>query len=176
MRQLMRAVTLAGAGVAALLVPALPAAADGATAVEDANVRSAPTTESEVVAELAAGDPVELECWVIGEPTFGTDQYGAMWLQTTDSGFVHSFLVTPVDVPECEGVVYEPGLAEVPPPATVPDVELPNIEGPDGVYYEDCQDAVAQGTAPVLKGENGYREELDADSDGIGCEWVPEDK
>jgi hypothetical protein len=176
MRQLMRAVTLAGAGVAALLVPALPAWADGATVQEDANVRSAPTTDSEVVAELAAGDEVEVECWVIGEPTFGDDQYGAMWLQTTDPGFVHSFLVTPVDVPACEGVVYEPGPLIDVPPATVPDLELPNIEGPDGVYYDDCQDAVAQGTAPVLRDENGYREELDADNDGVGCEWVPEDE
>jgi hypothetical protein len=176
MRQLMRAVTLVGAGVAALLVPALPALGDGATVQEDANVRSAPTTDSEVVAELAAGDEVEAVCWVIGEPTFGDDQYGAMWLLTTDIGFVHSYLVTPVDVPECEGVVYEPGLAEEPPAATVPELELPNIEGPDGVHYDDCQDAVAQGTAPVLRDENGYREELDADNDGVGCEWVPEDE
>jgi hypothetical protein len=52
----------------------------------------------------------------------------------------------------------------------------PTSRARDGVYYDDCQDAVAQGTAPVLKGENGYREDLDADADGIGREWIPGDE
>lgn len=167
MRHLMWAVTLASAGVAALLV-ADPARADGASATQDANVRSAPTTDSAVVSELAAGDAIEAVCWVTGEPTFGADLYGSMWLLTTEPGYVHSFLVTPVDVPECTDVAYEPQ-------APLPLLPELNVEGPPGVYYDDCQEAVAMGTAPVLEDENGYREDLDSDADGIGCEWIPED-
>jgi hypothetical protein len=66
----------------------------------------------------------------------------------------------------CEGGSDGTEIVEAPLPA-VPDL---NIEGPAGVYYDDCQEAVAMGTAPVLAGENGYREELDSDSDGVGCE------
>ena len=112
-------------------------------------------------------------CGVSGEPTFGADQYGSMWLLTTEPGYVHSFLVTPVDVPECQRVGYEQPAPTI--EAPLPAVPELNIEGPAGIYYDDCQEQVALGTAPVLVGENGYRDELDADPDGVGCEWIPED-
>jgi hypothetical protein len=38
------------------------------------------------------------------------------------------------------------------------------------VYYRRCADARAAGVAPIYAGEPGYREELDADGDGIACE------
>lgn len=38
------------------------------------------------------------------------------------------------------------------------------------VHYENCDDARAQGAAPVHADEPGYRPALDSDSDGIGCE------
>lgn len=38
------------------------------------------------------------------------------------------------------------------------------------VYYARCADARAAGAAPILKGEPGYRPELDRDGDGIACE------
>jgi hypothetical protein len=37
-------------------------------------------------------------------------------------------------------------------------------------YYARCDDARAAGVAPINVGEPGYREQLDADGDGIACE------
>lgn len=38
------------------------------------------------------------------------------------------------------------------------------------VYYRNCAAARAAGAAPIQAGEPGYRDELDADSDGVACE------
>lgn len=40
----------------------------------------------------------------------------------------------------------------------------------DGDRWQRCDDARAAGTAPIYRGEPGYREGLDADYDGIACE------
>ncbi|WP_230280990.1 excalibur calcium-binding domain-containing protein [Croceicoccus sp. Ery15] len=39
-----------------------------------------------------------------------------------------------------------------------------------GDYWAGCNDARAAGTAPIYRGEPGYRKEMDGDSDGIACE------
>jgi hypothetical protein len=39
-----------------------------------------------------------------------------------------------------------------------------------GDDWRRCDDARAAGTAPIYRGEPGYREGLDADNDGIACE------
>ncbi|WP_081997315.1 excalibur calcium-binding domain-containing protein [Sphingopyxis fribergensis] len=39
-----------------------------------------------------------------------------------------------------------------------------------GDYWRRCDDARAAGTAPIYRGEPGYRDGLDADNDGIACE------
>ena len=39
-----------------------------------------------------------------------------------------------------------------------------------GPYYSSCRDAFQDGRANILRGEPGYREELDADGDGKACE------
>ncbi|MBO9623946.1 MAG: excalibur calcium-binding domain-containing protein [Sphingomonas sp.] len=38
------------------------------------------------------------------------------------------------------------------------------------VYYRNCDAARAAGAAPIERGEPGYREEMDGDSDGTACE------
>lgn len=40
----------------------------------------------------------------------------------------------------------------------------------DGDSWRGCDDARAAGTAPIYRGEPGYREGMDGDSDGIACE------
>ena len=40
----------------------------------------------------------------------------------------------------------------------------------EGDYWRGCDDARAAGTAPIYRGEPGYREGMDGDSDGIACE------
>jgi len=40
----------------------------------------------------------------------------------------------------------------------------------DGDYWRGCDDARAAGTAPIYRGEPGYREGMDGDSDGVACE------
>ena len=39
-----------------------------------------------------------------------------------------------------------------------------------GDYWPGCDAARAAGTAPIYRGEPGYREGMDGDSDGIACE------
>lgn len=40
----------------------------------------------------------------------------------------------------------------------------------EGDSWGGCDDARAAGTAPIYRGEPGYREGMDGDSDGIACE------
>lgn len=40
-------------------------------------------------------------------------------------------------------------------------------------YYPNCAAARAAGAAPIKRDEPGYREELDADDDGVACEPYP---
>ncbi|TPG42670.1 hypothetical protein EAH79_02005 [Sphingomonas koreensis] len=39
-----------------------------------------------------------------------------------------------------------------------------------GDYWSGCSDARTAGTAPIYRGEPGYRSEMDGDDDGIACE------
>lgn len=39
-----------------------------------------------------------------------------------------------------------------------------------GDYWGGCNDARAAGTAPIYRGEPGYRDDMDGDGDGIACE------
>jgi hypothetical protein len=39
-----------------------------------------------------------------------------------------------------------------------------------GDYWGGCNDARAAGTAPIYRGEPGYRPDMDGDGDGIACE------
>mgnify|MGYP001764954653 CR=1 FL=1 len=39
-----------------------------------------------------------------------------------------------------------------------------------GDYWAGCDSARSAGTAPIYRGEPGYRVEMDGDSDGIACE------
>jgi hypothetical protein len=39
-----------------------------------------------------------------------------------------------------------------------------------GAYYSGCNEARADGVAPLYADEPGYRSEMDGDSDGIACE------
>ena len=40
----------------------------------------------------------------------------------------------------------------------------------DGDHWRGCDEARAAGTAPIYRGEPGYREGMDGDNDGIACE------
>lgn len=40
-----------------------------------------------------------------------------------------------------------------------------------GAYYKNCAAARRAGAAPLYRGQPGYRSALDADGDGIACEW-----
>jgi hypothetical protein len=42
-----------------------------------------------------------------------------------------------------------------------------------GDHWGGCHAARAAGTAPIYRGEPGYREDMDGDNDGIACEPVP---
>jgi len=47
----------------------------------------------------------------------------------------------------------------------------PRVRDPQpGDYWPSCRKAKAAGTAPIYKGEPGYRIGLDRDRDGIACE------
>jgi len=42
-----------------------------------------------------------------------------------------------------------------------------------GDRWGGCNDARAAGTAPIYRGEPGYRSDMDGDDDGVACEPVP---
>jgi hypothetical protein len=60
-------------------------------------------------------------------------------------------------------VVAEPTAA---PPETHRPTTTPK---PSVVYYKNCGAALAEGAAPILRGEPGYRSGLDPDGDGVAC-------
>lgn len=50
-------------------------------------------------------------------------------------------------------------------PATIPDGAPVS-----SIYYSNCAEARAAGSAPLYRGQPGYREALDVDRDGVACE------
>jgi len=52
--------------------------------------------------------------------------------------------------------------------ATRPRAEVAATEA--SVYYSRCAEARAAGAAPIYRGQPGYRDGLDGDSDGVACE------
>ncbi|WP_420751101.1 excalibur calcium-binding domain-containing protein [Rhodococcus sp. O3] len=66
--------------------------------------------------------------------------------------------------------VYTP--AYTPPPVYTPSPEYTPAPAPQSSpYYKNCAAARAAGAAPLYIGEAGYRSKLDADGDGVACEW-----
>lgn len=119
-----------------------------ATTKTEVNLRARPDTTSTVKQVVPHGTAVKVVCWAEGEPTYGADKFGSMWLYvdtTPQDGWMHSKLLTPVEVPPCsEGTV---------------------------ALYDNCDEARDAGAAPVLAGSPGYGLHLDRDRDGVGCEW-----
>lgn len=63
-----------------------------------------------------------------------------------------------------------PAPAVEPEPAPEPEPAVPAAEPGGDVYYENCTAARAAGAAPLLRGEPGYRPQMDGDNDGVACE------
>jgi hypothetical protein len=64
-----------------------------------------------------------------------------------------------------------PSPPSMPPPtfAVEPTVTPSTTRKPPAVYYKNCGVALAEGAAPIQKGEPGYRTGLDPDGDGVAC-------
>ncbi|MFF3182796.1 excalibur calcium-binding domain-containing protein [Rhodococcus pyridinivorans] len=58
-----------------------------------------------------------------------------------------------------------------PPPVNTPDYTPPPAPSDSWAYYKNCDAARNAGAAPLLRGQAGYRSELDRDDDGVACEW-----
>lgn len=88
-------------------------------------------------------------------------------------------VVAPMLEARSSGLVADP--APVLPPTTEEptEVELPEQTAPTEptdapeVHYDDCDAARADGAAPLVADDPGYRPELDPDADGIAC--APQD-
>ena len=105
---------------------------------------------------------------------------------------VPTVVYSPSPVPT---VVYSPSpelatVAPAAPPSPVPAVPEASEENSEGgassgageapaqpesgsgsAYYRNCKAARDAGAAPLYRGQPGYRSKLDADGDGIACEW-----
>ncbi|MGX7731872.1 excalibur calcium-binding domain-containing protein [Rhodococcus sp. 2H158] len=57
------------------------------------------------------------------------------------------------------------------PRVNTPEYTPPSPSAESFVYYENCDAARNAGVAPLLRGQAGYRSELDRDDDGVACEW-----
>lgn len=60
-------------------------------------------------------------------------------------------------------------------PTTAPRTAVPRPSAsapvnPGAVYYADCAAVRAAGKAPLLRGQPGYRSELDRNDDGVACQ------
>ncbi|WP_162907192.1 excalibur calcium-binding domain-containing protein [Allorhizocola rhizosphaerae] len=145
MRRLASAALLTAA-VSAASIPAMAFAAQDqpATVKTEANLRAEPNSTSTIRDVIAEGTAVDVVCWAQGEPTYGTDKYGSMWLYLSRGGWAHSVLITPVDVPPCGA-------------------DIRNL-------FDNCDEARSAGAAPVHAVEPGYGLHLDRDRDGVGCE------
>lgn len=77
---------------------------------------------------------------------------------------VHSLTADGIVGPQTAGLlgIWNPTPAA--PPAAQP------VIGRSDVYYENCTAVRAAGADPIRRGEPGYRSDLDADDDGVGCE------
>jgi FtsZ-interacting cell division protein ZipA len=71
------------------------------TTKRNTDIQAEPNTTSGIYVQLPAGTTIDVQCWVTGEPTYGNDKYGSMWLYLTSGGFVHSYQTTGVSVGEC---------------------------------------------------------------------------
>lgn len=56
----------------------------------------------------------------------------------------------------------------------LPAITQEEVEARDAVeqsvYYDGCHEVPAAGKAPLYRGDPGYGEHMDGDSDGIACE------
>ncbi|MFD4268193.1 thermonuclease family protein [Rhodococcus sp. NPDC058481] len=66
----------------------------------------------------------------------------------------------------CFGATDSVPLAPAPAPTPV-------AQAPTGVYFKNCRAAWDSGVAPLYRGDAGYRDALDGDSDGKACEVRP---
>ncbi|MGV9736792.1 excalibur calcium-binding domain-containing protein [Rhodococcus aetherivorans] len=57
------------------------------------------------------------------------------------------------------------------PPVNTPEYTPPPPAPESFAYYKNCDAARDAGVAPLLRGQAGYRPELDRDDDGVACEW-----
>ena len=60
-------------------------------------------------------------------------------------------------------------VVERPPVRPSREAQATTTPKPSVVYYKNCGVALAEGAAPILSGEPGYRSGLDPDGDGVAC-------
>ena len=60
-------------------------------------------------------------------------------------------------------------VVERPPVRPSREAQATTTPKPSVVYYKNCGVALAEGAAPILRGEPGYRSGLDPDGDGVAC-------
>lgn len=70
----------------------------------------------------------------------------------------------------CFGATDSVPRAPAPEPAPAQAAPAPT---PAGVYFKNCRAAWDAGAAPLYRGDAGYRNVLDGDSDGKACEVRP---
>lgn len=73
--------------------------------------------------------------------------------------------------PEDASTAQAPGATTSPSWPAATDSAAPRApSAADGGYFANCAAARAAGQAPLLRGEPGYRTEMDGDGDGVACE------
>lgn len=104
---------------------------------------------------------------VMGANTYPTNQNGTVTVQVQADG---RYTVTPERGTFIPGRTVPAPLPQAPPATVTPAPPIPSLPVPPPVYYRTCADAQAAGVTPLLRGQPGYRPELDRDGDGRACE------
>lgn len=97
-----------------------------------------------------------------GANTYRTDLNGTVTVQVQPSGQYSITTERGTDTPG-----RAPAVTPAPSTPVIPQLKTPS---PAPAYYRTCAEARAAGAAPLLRGQPGYRPELDRDGDGRACE------
>jgi hypothetical protein len=117
---------------------------------------------TEIQDGLTGISPTDLTAFLQGLPAMGQDAVEGM----TEEG--QALLAGAAE--DIQNCIPAAPSGETPPPSNPPVQQPVTQPVSDDTYYANCDDARAQGAAPIDAGQPGYRSELDSDSDGVACE------
>ncbi|MGX7677699.1 GmrSD restriction endonuclease domain-containing protein [Jatrophihabitans sp. DSM 45814] len=135
-----------------------------------------PTNESKGDSDAASWLPPNptYRCAYVARQVAVKARY-ALWVTASERAAIARVLATcPTQAAPTETgtppTTTAPATRSTPPPATTQIRPLVPAPSASSTYYPNCAAVRAAGKAPLLRGQPGYRADLDGDGDGVACE------